>query len=92
MISSGVWRLSRANALCLIRRLQPEARANPLLASLAILAPVALLIGLAWTGSREPGTIATCASPRMTSTSSMDVVTAVPRIVFPSEPLNDGKA
>ena len=61
MISSGVWRLSRANALCLIRRLQPEARANPLLASLAILAPVALLIGLAWTGSRGATTLA--ASP-----------------------------
>ena len=61
MISSSVWRLSRANALCLIRRLQPAARANPLLASLAILAPVALLIGLAWTGSRGATTLA--ASP-----------------------------
>ena len=61
MISSSVWRLSRANALCLIRRLQPAARANPLLASLAILAPVALLIGLAWTGARGATTLA--ASP-----------------------------
>ncbi len=61
MISSSVWRLSRANALCLIRRLQPVARTNPLLASLAILAPIALLIGLAWTGSR--GATALAASP-----------------------------
>src|SRR5215211_5617152 len=61
MISSSVWRLCRANALCLIRRLQPAARANPLLASLAILAPVALLIGLAWAGSRGATTLA--ASP-----------------------------
>jgi hypothetical protein len=58
MISSSVWRLSRANALCLIRRLQPVARANPLLASLAVLAPVALLIGLTWTGSTGAATLA----------------------------------
>src|SRR5215211_407887 len=61
MISSNAWMLFRANALCLIRRLQPVARANPLLASLAILAPVALLIGLVWTGSRGATTLA--ASP-----------------------------
>ena len=61
MISSNAWMLFRANALCLIRRLQPVARANPLLASLAILAPVALLIGLVWTGSRSATTLA--ASP-----------------------------
>src|SRR5215210_439703 len=61
MISSNAWMLFRANALCLIRRLQPVARANPLLASLAILAPVALLMALAWTGSRVATTLA--ASP-----------------------------
>ncbi len=58
MISSNAWRLFRANALCLIRRLRPVARTNPLLASLAILAPAALLIGLAWVGSRNATTLA----------------------------------
>jgi hypothetical protein len=58
MISSSVWKLSRANALCLIRRLRPVARANPLLASLAVLAPVALLIGLTWIASRGATTLA----------------------------------
>jgi hypothetical protein len=61
MISSNAWRLFHANVLCLIRRLQPVARANPLLACLAILAPVALLIGAARAGSRGAMTLA--ASP-----------------------------
>lgn len=52
MISSSAWILFRANALCLIRSLQPVARTNPLLASLAVLAPAALLVGSAWAGSR----------------------------------------
>jgi hypothetical protein len=58
MISSNAWRLFRANALCLIRRLRPVARTNPLLASLAVLAPAALLVGLAWAGSRGARTLA----------------------------------
>jgi hypothetical protein len=58
MISSSAWRLFRANALCLIRRLQPVARTNPLLASLAVLAPAALLVGSAWAGSRGAAALA----------------------------------
>ena len=58
MISSGACRLFRANALCLIRRIRPVARTNPLLAALAILAPAALLTFLAWTGSRNAATLA----------------------------------
>ncbi|MCA1687768.1 MAG: hypothetical protein LC714_04070 [Actinobacteria bacterium] len=58
MISSNAWKLFRANALCLVRRLRPVARANPLLAALVILAPAALLIGLAWAGSRGAETLA----------------------------------
>jgi hypothetical protein len=48
----------RANARCLVRRLRPVARTNPLLTVLAVLAPAALLIGLAWTGSRGAQTLA----------------------------------
>ena len=59
MTSSSAWILFRASALCLIRRLQPVARTNPLLASLAVLAPAALLVGVAWAGSR--GAAATAA-------------------------------
>jgi hypothetical protein len=59
MISSSAWRLFRANALCLLRRLRPVARTNPLLASLAILASAALLIGLTWAGSRGATALAT---------------------------------
>src|SRR5829696_3149798 len=62
MISSNAWNLFRANALCLIRRLRPVARANPLLAALVILAPAALVIGMARTGSR--GAEILVASPR----------------------------
>jgi hypothetical protein len=58
MISSNAWKLFRANALCLVRRLRPVARTNPLLAALAILAPAALLVGLVWTGSRGAETLA----------------------------------
>lgn len=57
MISSNAWKLFRANALCLVRRLRPVARTNPLLAALAILAPAALLVGLVWTGSRGAETL-----------------------------------
>lgn len=59
MISSSAWRLFRANALCLIRRLGPLARTNPLLAFLAILAPASLVVGSAWAGSRGAATLAT---------------------------------
>ena len=58
MISSSAWKLVRANALGLIRRLQPVARTNPLLASLAVLAPASLLLGSAWAGSRGAATLA----------------------------------
>jgi hypothetical protein len=58
MISSNAWKLFRANAICLVRRLRPVARTNPLLAALAILAPAALLVGLVWTGSRGAETLA----------------------------------
>ena len=58
MISSSAWKLFRANVLCLIRRLRPVARTNPLLACLAILAPIALLAGLTWAGSRGATTLA----------------------------------
>lgn len=58
MISSSAWRLFRANALCLIRRIRPVARTNPLLAFLAILAPAALITSLAWTGSRNATALA----------------------------------
>jgi hypothetical protein len=58
MISRSAWRLFHANALCLIRRLQPVARANPLLASLAILAPAVLLISVARAGSRNATALA----------------------------------
>ena len=52
MISSGAWTLFQANTLCLTRRLRPVARTNPVLFLLAILAPAALLAGLAWAGWR----------------------------------------
>jgi hypothetical protein len=58
MISSNAWKLFRANAICLVRRLRPVARTNPLLAALAILAPAAVLAGLVWTGSRGAETLA----------------------------------
>lgn len=58
MISSSAWKLFRANALCLIRRLRPVARTNPVLASLAILAPAGLLAGLVWAGARDATTLA----------------------------------
>lgn len=58
MISSSAWMLFRANALCLVRRLQPVARTNPLLAALAILAPSVLLISLVWINSRRATTLA----------------------------------
>src|SRR5918997_3956436 len=58
MTSSSACRLFRASALCLIRRLGPVARTNPLLALLAILAPAALLTYLAWTGSRNATALA----------------------------------
>jgi hypothetical protein len=52
MISSGAWTLFRANALCLTRRLRPLARTNPLLLLLVVVAPAALIVGLAWAGWR----------------------------------------
>jgi hypothetical protein len=58
MISSNAWKLFRANALCLVRRLRPVARTNPLLAALVIVAPAALLVGLVWTGSRGAESLA----------------------------------
>ena len=58
MISSNAWKLFRANALCLVRRLRPVARTNPLLGVLAILAPAVLLAGLVWTGTRGAETLA----------------------------------
>src|SRR5918997_1808717 len=61
MISSGAWTLFRANALCLVRRLLPLVRTNPVIFCLAILGPVALLAGLAWAGARD--VVALAASP-----------------------------
>jgi hypothetical protein len=58
MISSGAWTLFRANALCLMRRLRPVARTSPVLALLALLAPAALIVGLAWAGWRGAATMA----------------------------------
>jgi hypothetical protein len=58
MISSSAWILFHANALCLIRRLQPVARTNPLLAALAILAPAVLLVGMVWVNARRATTLA----------------------------------
>jgi hypothetical protein len=58
MISSNAWKLFRASMLCLVRRLRPVARTNPLLAALAIVAPAAFLAGLVWTGSRGAETLA----------------------------------
>ncbi len=58
MISSSALILFRANALCLIRRLQPVGRTNPLLASLAVLVPAALLLGSAWAGTRAAAPLA----------------------------------
>jgi hypothetical protein len=53
MISSGAWTLFRANALCLVRRLLPLVRANPVIFCLVVLGPVAFLAGLAWAGARD---------------------------------------
>src|ERR1044071_7334610 len=58
MISSSAWILFHANALCLIRRLQPVARTNPLLAALAILAPAVLLVGMVWVNAHRATTLA----------------------------------
>ena len=61
MISSGAWTLFRANALCLVRRLLPLVRANPVIFYLVVLGPVAFLAGLAWAGARDAAALA--ASP-----------------------------
>jgi hypothetical protein len=58
MISSSAWTLFRANALCLMRRLRPVARTSPVLSLLALLAPAALIVGLAWAGWRGAATLA----------------------------------
>src|SRR5215207_7673476 len=58
MILSGAWTLFRANALCLMRRLRPVARTSPVLSLLALLAPAALIVGLAWAGWRGAATLA----------------------------------
>ncbi|HEX2222626.1 MAG TPA: hypothetical protein VHN15_00315 [Thermoanaerobaculia bacterium] len=58
MISSGAWTLFRANALCLVRRLLPLVRTNPVISGLAILGPVTILAGLAWAGARDVAALA----------------------------------
>lgn len=58
MILSSAWTLFRANALCLVRRLRPLARTNPVIFFLGILGPVAILAGLAWAGPRDVAAMA----------------------------------
>jgi hypothetical protein len=67
MISSGAWTLFQANALCLMRRLRPVARTNPVPFLLAILAPAALLVVLAWAGWRGATTLAAASDDASTA-------------------------